>query len=288
MVRRACRIIETHQPAPTLDVLSAEMGLSSFHLQRVFKRIAGVTPRHYAQAFRVGEFKKRVRQGESIVAAMYDAGYGSSSRLYERAKDELGMTPAAFRRGGRGMRVGYTTAGCPLGRLLVAATETGLCAVSIGDSDEMLETMLAAEYPEAEITRSGKALDEIVVTLLSHLRGQHPNLDLPLDVQATAFQRRVWEELLKIPYGSTRSYSDVARSIGSPNSVRAVARACATNRVALVIPCHRIIREDSGLGGYKWGLERKRKLLEQEGSSKGSLPNRPHSREENTARPRKP
>ena len=166
------------------------------------------------------------------------------------------------------MRIKYTTASCPLGRLLVAATETGLCAVSLGDSDQKLESMLAAEYPEAEITRGEKALDDLVVPLLSYLRGEHPHLDLPLDVQATAFQRRVWEELRKIPYGSTRSYSDIAKSIGSPKSVRAVARACATNRVALVIPCHRVIREDKSLSGYKWGIERKRKLLKQESSSR--------------------
>ena len=264
MVRRACRIIEAHRPAPTLDALSVAIGISSFHLQRVFKRIAGVTPRQYAEACRVGEFKTRIKQGESIAGAMYDAGYGSSSRLYERAKDELGMTPAVFRRGGRGMRIRYTTTSCPLGRLLVAATETGLCAVSLGDSDEKLTAMLRAEYPEAEITRGGNALDEFVAPLLSHLRGNRPHLDLPLDVQATAFQRQVWEELRKIPYGSTRSYGDIAKSIGSPKSVRAVARACATNRVALVIPCHRVIREDKCLGGYKWGLERKTKLLKRE------------------------
>ena len=162
------------------------------------------------------------------------------------------------------MHIRFTTAGTGLGRLLVATTDKGVCAVSLGDSDQKLVATLAAEYPDAEITKAGRELDDLLAPLLSHLRGELPHLDLPLDVQATAFQRRVWEELRKIPYGATRSYSELARSIGSPTSVRAVARACATNHVALVIPCHRVIREDKSLGGYKWGLERKKKLLKQE------------------------
>src|SRR5437868_866028 len=264
LVRKACRIIESRQPAPGLDELSTELGISQFHLQRVFKRIAGVTPRQYARARRVDEFKERVKRGDSIVGAMYDAGYGSSSRLYESATEELGMTPAELRRGGRGMQINFATAACSLGRILVGATEKGVCAVSLGESDKELESMLKSEYPEAKITRGGKSLDHSVALLLDHLQGEQPHLDLPIDVQATAFQRRVWEELRKIPYGDTRSYGYVAKAIGSPSSVRAVARACATNRVALVIPCYRVIREDKSLGGYKWGLRRKEKLLKNE------------------------
>jgi AraC family transcriptional regulator of adaptative response/methylated-DNA-[protein]-cysteine methyltransferase len=195
---------------------------------------------------------------------MYNVGYGSSSRLYERAPAQLGMTPATYRRGGRGMHINYTVVNCPLGRLLVAATERGICAVSLGDSDATLEAVLLSEYPAAEIRRDSRVLDEWVDILLRHLSGQQPHLDLPLDIQATAFQWRVWEELRAIPYGRTRSYSEIARAMGRPTAVRAVARACATNPVALVIPCHRVVREDNAFGGYRWGLERKRALLAQE------------------------
>jgi AraC family transcriptional regulator of adaptative response/methylated-DNA-[protein]-cysteine methyltransferase len=197
---------------------------------------------------------------------LYEAGYGSSSRLYENAGGRLGMTPATYRRGGRGVRINYTIAQCPLGRLLVAATEKGVCAVRLGDSDKELEAALRTEYSEAEITRDDKSLGEWVGALVDHLRGKHPRLDLPLDVQATAFQWSVWQKLKEIPYGSTRSYSEVARAIGRPSAVRAVARACATNPVALVIPCHRVVRENQSLGGYRWGIERKRALLERERS----------------------
>jgi AraC family transcriptional regulator of adaptative response/methylated-DNA-[protein]-cysteine methyltransferase len=238
--------------------------MSPYHLQRVFKRIVGVSPREYREALRVGEFKSRVKKGESVTSALYEAGYGSSSRLYENAGGRLGMTPAAYRRGGRGVSINYTIAGCPLGRLLVAATEKGVCSVRLGDSDKELEAALRTEYSEAEINRDDKTLGEWVGALVDHLQGKHPRLDLPLDVQATAFQWSVWQKLKEIPYGCTRSYSEVARAIGRPSAVRAVARACATNPVALVIPCHRVVREDQSLGGYRWGIERKRALLERE------------------------
>jgi AraC family transcriptional regulator of adaptative response/methylated-DNA-[protein]-cysteine methyltransferase len=264
-VRLACRHIEEHGDEPlTLQALAARVGLSPYHLQRVFKRIVGVSPREYREALRVDKFKSRVKKGESVTSALYEAGYGSSSRLYENAGGRLGMTPAAYRRGGRGASISYTIAGCPLGRLLVAATEKGVCAVRIGDSDKELETALRTEYSEAEIHRDDKSLGEWVGALVDHLRGKHPRLDLPLDVQATAFQWSVWQKLKEIPYGSTRSYSEVARAIGRPSAVRAVARACATNPVALVIPCHRVVREDQSLGGYRWGIDRKRALLERE------------------------
>lgn len=201
-----------------------------------------------------------------MTGAMYDAGYGSSSRLYEQAPAQLGMTPADYRRGGEGVRINYTIAGCSLGRLLVAATEKGVCAVRLGDSDAELEANLLSEYPAAEVNRDDEALSKWVEQLLRHVEGQHPQLDLPLDVRATAFQWSVWEKLKKIPYGRTRSYSDIARAMGRPTATRAVARACATNPVALVIPCHRVVREDKSLGGYRWGLERKRALLERERS----------------------
>jgi AraC family transcriptional regulator of adaptative response/methylated-DNA-[protein]-cysteine methyltransferase len=195
---------------------------------------------------------------------LHEAGYGSSSRLYERAAHQLGMTPATCKRGGRGMHIRCTTAACPLGRLLLAATERGVCAVCLGDSDTFLETALREEYPAAEISRDDAGLQPWIGQLLDHLRGQRPHLDLPLDVQATAFQWRVWQELRKIPYGGTRSYSDIAEALGQPTAVRAVARACATNPVAVIIPCHRLVREDGSLAGYRWGVERKETLLAQE------------------------
>lgn len=267
MVRRACRYIEDHTAeSPTLESLSANTGVSLYHLQRVFKRIVGLTPRQYADAFRLSHFKSSVKKGASLTQAMYDAGYGSSSRLYERAPGQLGMTPGDYRRGGKGVRINYAIAVCSLGRLLVAATEKGVCAVRLGDSDATLETEFLREYPAAEVHRYDESLSEWIRQLLSHLDGERPHLDLPLDVQATAFQWRVWEKLREIPYGSTRSYSDVARAIGQPSATRAVARACATNPVALVIPCHRVVREDKSLGGYRWGIERKRALLEREHS----------------------
>lgn len=268
MVRRACRYIEDHiDTTPTLEALSAHTGVSPYHLQRVFKRVAGITPRQYAEANRLSNFKARVKKGESVTGAMYDAGYGSSSRLYERAPSELGMTPADYRRGGKGTRISYTMVGCSLGRLLVAATAKGVCAVRLGDSDAALEADLLSEYPAADVERDDKALTGWVEQLRDHIEGARPHLDLPLDVQATAFQWSVWEKLREIPYGSTRSYSEVAREIGRPTATRAVAHAIATNPVALVVPCHRVIREDKSLGGYRWGVERKQSLLDRERST---------------------
>jgi AraC family transcriptional regulator of adaptative response/methylated-DNA-[protein]-cysteine methyltransferase len=265
MVKRACRLIEDQaEAALSLADLSAQLNISPYHLQRTFKKVMGVTPRGYATAQRMSQFKSRIKEGESVTDAMYNAGYGSSSRLYERANSELGMTPAVYHRGGAGMLISYAVAGCALGHLLVARTERGLCAVRLGDDENELEAMLFAEFPSAEIRRDETALGQSIEALLSYLDGQQASPDLPLDVKATAFQRRVWEELRRIPYGSTNSYSDIARKIGQPTAVRAVARACAANPVALVIPCHRVIREDGSLSGYRWGLERKQKLLAQE------------------------
>ena len=264
-VRRVCRLLEEHRDGPlTLQALAARVGLSPSHLQRTFKRIVGVSPREYREALRVGDFKARVKKGESVTSAMYEAGYGSSSRLYESSNDRLGMTPAAYRRGGRGVSISYTIASCSLGRLLVAGTEKGVCAVRLGDSDTELEASLRAEYSEADIKRDDRSLGKWVGELADHLQGKHPRLDLPVDVQATAFQWSVWQKLKEIPYGKTWSYSEVAQAIGRPSAVRAVARACATNPVALVIPCHRVVREDKSLGGYRWGIERKQALLDRE------------------------
>ena len=265
MVQRACRYIETHLDGPiTLADLGKEVSVSPYHLQRVFKRVVGITPRQYVEACRLGQFKTRLKEGESITTALYDAGYGSSSRLYERTPAQLGMTPSAYRRGGREMHIGYTIVDCPLGRLLVAATEKGICAVCLGDVDAELESALWSEYPAAHIERDGTKLGQWVNSLLNYLEGEQPHLDLPVDVQATAFQWQVWEMLRSIPYGSTRTYSAIAQDLGNPKARRAVARACATNPVSLVIPCHRVVREDGSLGGYRWGPERKQRLLAEE------------------------
>lgn len=271
IVERACRLIEASETvAPSLAELGAELGVSQYYLQRTFKQTVGISPRQYALAHRVNQFKSRIREGASVASAMYDAGYGSTSRLYERADAELGMTPASYARGGKGAHITYTITECELGRILVAATRRGLCAVRLGDSESELERVLSEEFPKALITKDSEALRRYVESILRHLSGQQIGIDLPLDVRATAFQRRVWSYLQAIPYGEVQSYGEVAARIGQPSAVRAVARACATNSVAVVIPCHRVIRGDGELGGYRWGLERKLALLEQERSGKSS------------------
>jgi AraC family transcriptional regulator of adaptative response/methylated-DNA-[protein]-cysteine methyltransferase len=240
----------------------------------------GITPRQYADAQRMRRLKSQLKRGDNVTTALYEAGYGSSSRLYERAPAHLGMTPACYGRGGAGMQIHYTIVGSPLGRLLVGATGRGISAIYLGESDTTLRAALRTEYPSADlfVDNSGRGLKsheggrraslaEWVGKILAHLRGQEPHLDLPTDVQATAFQRRVWEELRKIPYGTTKTYTEVARAIGRPAAIRAVARACATNPVSVVVPCHRVVRQDGNLAGYRWGIDRKRALLEKEGET---------------------
>lgn len=275
LVRRICHLIDEHDEEPlTLRTMSNETGVSAHHLQRTFKDVMGITPRQYAESRRLKQFKSNVKNGGSVTEAMYDAGYGSSRSLYEKSSAQLGMTPATYGRGGRGMRIIYTIAGCSLGRVLVATTERGVCSVALGDSDSELTSSLFAEYPNASIdsrdTVISPALNLWLNKVLDHLNGKSPRVDLPLDIQATAFQWRVWEELQRIPFGSTRSYQEIARAIGQPKAVRAVASACAGNHVALVIPCHRVIRESKELGGYRWGLDRKRNLLEREQRKKAA------------------
>jgi len=263
MVQRACRYIDAHADAlPSLDELGAQVSVSPYHLQRTFKSVMGITPRQYAEARRVDALKVELRNGGSVTDALYGAGYGSSSRLYERADAHLGMTPATYRKGGAGMHIGYTLVDSPLGRLLVAATGRGVCAVCLGDDDAALKSALVAEYPNADLHADDGDLSDWVRAILAYLEGWQPHLDLPLDLQATALQRRVWQALQAISYGETRSYSQIAAAIGSPKAARAVARACATNPAALVIPCHRVVRENGDLGGYRWGLARKAALLE--------------------------
>src|SRR5216117_3705402 len=231
-------------------------------LARAFKRVLGITPRAYAEARRVSRFKQELKRRKHVSPALYEAGYSSTSRVYEHAHEQLGMTPATYARGGAGIGIAYVTVATSLGRLLVAATERGVCRVMLGDTAEALEADLLSEFPTARVVedQSGK-LAGWVGAILAYLDGREPHLDLPLDIRATAFQRRVWQELQRIPFGKTRSYGEVARRIGQPNATRAVARACATNPAALIIPCHRVVREDGALGGYRWGVERKEALL---------------------------
>jgi AraC family transcriptional regulator of adaptative response/methylated-DNA-[protein]-cysteine methyltransferase len=282
-VARVCREIEAQIDADggmpahgdasgaplTLRTLSSTAGMSAHQLERAFRSVMGISPRQYADARRMRRLKSRLRKGDDVTTALYDAGFGSSSRLYERAPAHLGMTPATYRQGGAGMKIHYTIVASPLGRLLVGATNRGISALYLGKDDGPLESSLRKEYPRAEIQRDRNGLEGWVGKILEHLRGREPNLDLPTDVQATAFQRRVWEELRKIPYGTTRTYSQVARAIGKPKAIRAVARACATNPVSVVVPCHRVVREDGNLAGYRWGLERKLALLEHESAGRG-------------------
>ena len=265
VVKRICRYIEEHLDEPvTLATLGEIFAQSPFHLQRTFKAVLGISPKAYADACRMKLLKRNLQAGHSVTRAMYDAGYGSSSRLYERTASQLGMTPDKYRRGAIAAPIRYTFAESPLGRMLVAATDKGICAIQFADSEDELEQGLKHEFPFAQRKRDDEGLRAWKETLLRRLRGQKLNSSLPLDIQATAFQRRVWEYLQSIPYGETRSYSQVANAIGDCNAARAVARACATNPVAVAIPCHRVIREGGDLGGYRWGMERKEVLLKLE------------------------
>jgi len=251
--------------ALTLAELAEQTGASPYHLQRSFKDAFGITPRQYLAGRRAERLKAQLRKGDDVTTATVEAGYGSSSRLYSQSNERLGMTPGTYRDGGKGMEIDFTTLATSLGQLLVATTARGVCAVSLGESSEALERALRDELPRASIARSADpALLRSVERIVAQLESGRPAADLPLDLRATAFQLRVWEALRKIPYGQTRTYSEVAAEIGSPAAVRAVASACARNRVALVIPCHRVIREDGQPGGYRWGLQRKRALLENE------------------------
>jgi AraC family transcriptional regulator of adaptative response/methylated-DNA-[protein]-cysteine methyltransferase len=257
-------IVNNEEGTISLRNLAERTGLSAAYLQRTFRQEMGITPRQYADALRVARFKSELRKGKDVTTALHEVSYGSSSRVYEKSDAHLGMTPATYRRGGRGMTISYTIAPCSLGRVLVAATERGISAVYLGDRDPDLVAALRKEYPNAEIRSGSGEHSKWVRAIVRHLAGSNPQLDLPTDVVATAFQRRVWEALRSIPLGVTRTYSEVARSIGQPSAVRAVAHACATNPISIVVPCHRVVRTDGTMGGYRWGIGRKKLLLERE------------------------
>ncbi|HZD32301.1 MAG TPA: bifunctional DNA-binding transcriptional regulator/O6-methylguanine-DNA methyltransferase Ada [Candidatus Angelobacter sp.] len=263
-VTRARRILDEADGVMTLAALSKRVGVSPFYLQRLFKRATGLSPREYQAARRLQQVKHGLRKGDDVTTALYDAGFGSPSRLYEQSTQQLGMTPGKYREGGKGITVNYAIVPSALGRMLVAATPRGLCAVRFGENAVELERELRAEFYAATVVRNDAALQQYLHPLLASLGGERVTVNLPLDVRATAFQKRVWDALQRIPAGETRSYSEVAREIGEPTAVRAVARACASNPVAVAVPCHRVVRRDGELAGYRWGVERKKKLLEQE------------------------
>ena len=265
VVKAMCRYIERHLDEPvTLAQLAREFHQSPFHLQRTFKAVLGITPRAYADSCRMDQLKENLRAGHSVTRAMYDAGYGSSSRLYERTASQLGMTPDKYRRGAVSAVIRYTCSDSPLGRMLIAATDKGICAIQFANSDEELESGLKHEFPFAIRRRDNASLRTWEQNLLRQMRGHKLSSSLPLNIQATAFQRKVWTHLQSIPFGKTQSYSEVAKAIHQPSATRAVARACATNRIAVAIPCHRVVRENGDMGGYRWGMERKKALLEME------------------------
>lgn len=269
-----CRHIETlvkdgrGQSQLTLQALSRHGHLSPFHLQRRFKAALGVTPRQYAEAYRLQMFRSLLRAQTPITQAIHAAGFGSTSRVYERAAMQLGMTPRQYRAGGAGFEISYASTLCPLGMLMMAATDRGLCFVQFAEVEAQLLDMLRCEYPRARLRpmsdAARPAFDAWMLALGAYLDGSCRDLDLPLDLCGTAFQMRVWRYLQQIPYGETKSYRQVAQAIGVPGAVRAVGGACAANKVALLVPCHRVIRGDGGLGGYRWGLARKRALLDKE------------------------
>lgn len=263
LVERACAILDgAEAERPRLTDLAAGLGSTPWALTRAFRRVLGLTPSAYAEEGRQRRFRAELRQGESVASATYGAGYGSSSRVYEDVGRRFGMTPASYRKGGKGAEIAYAIAPSPLGLLLVAATARGVCFVALGERPEALEAALAAEFPAAaRLLRDEARLAPAIAAVVAYLEGEVPHPELPLDVRATAFQRRVWQELLAIPPGETRSYAEVAETLGLPQAPRAVGRACASNPVALLIPCHRVTRGDDSLGGYRWGLERKATLL---------------------------
>ncbi|OGW48954.1 MAG: hypothetical protein A2V62_05425 [Nitrospirae bacterium RBG_19FT_COMBO_58_9] len=261
-VERARRYLDAHpDELITLRRLAAQVGLSPFHLQRTFTRVVGLSPKKYQDTRRMARFTSALKRGETVTSATYEAGFGSSSSLYARAHEELGMTPSAFRSGGTGITLRYTTAPTAVGRILVAVTERGIAAVRLGDTAAALAASFRHDYPKAMLRQDTAGLRQHVRAILQCLIGDIDATFFSLDVKATVFQRKVWQALQQIPRGETRSYQEIARSIGQPTAARAVARACATNQIAVAIPCHRAVRGDGQLAGYRWGLERKKRLL---------------------------
>ncbi|MFP3744267.1 methylated-DNA--[protein]-cysteine S-methyltransferase [Achromobacter sp. SIMBA_011] len=262
-VERACRALEAEQP-PDLNTLAEQAGMSRFHFHRIFKAATGITPKAYANALRADRARQQLRQSASVTDAMYGAGFNSSGRFYEAAPAILGMTPTAFRKDGEGVEIRFAVGQCALGALLVAASDTGICEIALHEDPEQLVRNLQDRFKAARLIGADREFEQWIAAVVGFVENPAVGLHLPLDVRGTAFQRRVWEALREIPVGTTATYTDIAERIGSPRSVRAVARACATNNIALAIPCHRVVRTDGSLAGYRWGIERKRELIERE------------------------
>ncbi len=261
----ACKQIEEAESRPSLDELAAGAGLSKYHFQRVFKQVVGISPKEYYAQKRTERVKTALQNSPRITDAVYEAGYQSNSRFYSQAAGHLGMTPGQYRQGARGVKISFAVRSSSLGWVLVAATDLGVCAIELDDSREALEQRLAERFPRAEIVAAPAEFEAWVERVLAYLDVPQGSLDLPLDIRGTAFQRQVWSALREIPSGATASYADIANRIGSPKAVRAVAQACASNKIAVAIPCHRVVRSDGALGGYHWGVDRKEELLRREG-----------------------
>jgi AraC family transcriptional regulator, regulatory protein of adaptative response / methylated-DNA-[protein]-cysteine methyltransferase len=273
-----CRMIETADQVPTLDELASHAGMSAFHTHRLFKSITGVTPRAYAAAHRARRVRGELAKRATVTEAIYGAGYNSSARFYEAAGGVLGMTPTAFRAGGRGAEIRFAIGQCSLGAILVAATERGVCAILLGDDPEALAHDLERKFPRARLVGADAGFEQLVAQVVGLVEQPRLGSELPLDIRGTAFQQRVWKALRRIPAGKTASYRDIARRIGAPRAVRAVAQACAANALAVAIPCHRVVRTDGDLSGYRWGVERKRALLDREAAREAARAARPEAR----------
>jgi len=267
-VAKACRLIAKAEEAPTLDELAKEVGMSNYHFHRVFKALTGVTPKEYAMAHRTRRVRQELVKRNSVTEAIYGAGFNSNGRFYARSMEALGMTPTKFRKGGMGARIRFAVGECSLGSVLVASSEKGVCAISLGDDPDSLVRDLQDQFPKAELIGGDHKFEKLVAQVVGFIEAPRTQFNLPLDVRGTAFQLRVWQALREIPTGSTASYSDIAKRIGAPKAVRAVAQACASNHIAVAIPCHRVLRNDGAASGYRWGAVRKSALLKREEATK--------------------
>lgn len=263
-IARLCRLLERTAHSPSLHELAQHAGLSAYHLHRIFKAVTGVTPKAYASALRARRVREELAQGDSVTSAIYGAGYGSNGRFYEKSNELLGMTPTRYRKGGADTEIRFAIGECALGAILVAATTLGVCAISMGDDAAALARDLQDRFPRAALIGGDARFEKLVAKVVGYIDAPRKGLHLPLDIRGTAFQQRVWQALRKIPAGRTLSYRELAERIGAPKAARAVARACAANAIAVAIPCHRVVRNDGGLSGYRWGVERKRALIARE------------------------